>query len=140
MTTASLEDLTSKVLLALVSATFGACFKALADTHRVRALLPIVLEQLQRTTQLCESAFALADAQQADLLCESCFKAMCELVALGVRPQQRWRDGARLLLDTGVAIRAVTGRGSSATTSAFDHVRSHGTALRTWLQSVPPAR
>ena len=131
-------DVVLKVLLALLGVVAGALAKTAADVYRVRALLPIVLEQVGQTATLSSTAFAIVEAKTAGPVCDAAFKGLTEMVALGARPTKRWRRGAQILLRMSVQIGIAGSSEGALTVPAFDELRRQGSALQKWLTEARP--
>ncbi len=137
---AQTADIVIKVLVAVIGAIAGVLGKTLTDVYRVRALMPIVLDQVKQTATLCSAAFSIGDAKAASNFCDAAFKGVSELVALGVRPRRRWGTGAQALLRTSVQIGTAISAEGNSTIAAMDGVRRRGFELQTWLDQLKPRK
>jgi hypothetical protein len=125
-----------KVLIALLGAFAGVVAKTVADVYRARVLLPVVLEQVRQTASICSNAFAVGEVKAAAPVCDSAFKGLSELVALGVRPTRTWRKGAELLLATSVEIGTAASVTGLLVGGALDRLHERAGELQRWLEAT----
>jgi hypothetical protein len=127
------SDLLVKVLLAACAAIAGGLVKTLMDSYRLRALMPVVLEQMRQCAEASSAAYSVSEAQRLIGACDAAFKVLSELVGLGMRPRAHWLAGAKLLLDMSAAVHGLPNLRADAAIVALERLRVRGDALGQWL-------
>jgi hypothetical protein len=135
----SVDPMSDKILLILVSALVSWCVKAVWDefTQRLRwrRIAPLVLRQLAEASRSCAGALDASGLPRAIVKLDGAQKNAIEIVAAGVRVEA-WIAGLQAISDLLDSAHLVESAAPNSRAEALKSLRDRGKALDAWVSGM----